>query len=170
MCETCYFAKRAHLPRRKAYDAAYNAAHKQERAAYQVVYHVAYAVAHKKEKAIYDAAYFVRRYWADLGFRLRTALRVRLAHACRRGQKAGSAVRDLGCSISHLKLHLELFWAEGMSWENYGRGGWVIDHIKPLARFDLTDRAQLLEACHFTNLQPMWATDNAAKGDRYGGE
>jgi desulfoferrodoxin (superoxide reductase-like protein) len=37
---------------------------------------------------------------------------------------------------------------------------------KPLASFDLTDRKQLLEACHYTNLQPLWAIDNFIKNDK----
>ena len=53
-----------------------------------------------------------------------------------------------------------------MTWDNYGRYGWHIDHIKPLCRFDLTDGKQLLEAVHYTNLQPLWASDNYAKGGR----
>jgi len=31
---------------------------------------------------------------------------------------------------------------------------------------DLTDREQFLKACHYTNLQPLWATDNIVKKDR----
>jgi hypothetical protein len=48
-----------------------------------------------------------------------------------------------------------------MTWDNWTTDGWHIDHIKPLASsFDLTDRKQFLEACHYTNLQPLWAKDN----------
>lgn len=61
-------------------------------------------------------------------------------------------------------VHLERQFTPGMSWTNYG--DWHIDHIKPLASFDLTDRVQLLVACHFTNLQPLWAEENLKKGDR----
>jgi hypothetical protein len=50
-----------------------------------------------------------------------------------------------------------------MSWDNYGE--WQIDHIKPLSKFDLTDRQQLHEACNFNNLQPLWAEDNLAKSN-----
>lgn len=41
-----------------------------------------------------------------------------------------------------------------------------IDHIKPLASFDLTDRSQFLEACHYTNLQPLWSEDNIEKSNK----
>jgi len=102
------------------------------------------------------------RYREDLDFRLAYKLRNRLNIAARGGYKSGSAVRDLGCSIVELKAHLESQFTDGMSWENYGR--WHIDHIIPLASFDLSDREQLKCACHYTNLQPLWAEDNLRKG------
>jgi hypothetical protein len=98
--------------------------------------------------------------------RLRTRLRKRLYHALVDGSKVGSAVRDLGCTIPELRLHLEKLFQSGMTWENWSPTGWHIDHIKPLANFDLTDRPQFLKACHYTNLQPLWASDNLAKGAR----
>jgi len=52
-----------------------------------------------------------------------------------------------------------------MNWDNWGIYGWHIDHIKPLASFDLTKREQLFEAVHYTNLQPLWANENLSKGD-----
>jgi hypothetical protein len=85
-----------------------------------------------------------------------------MRNAILRQFKAGSAVRDLGCSISELKVYIESKFQSGMSWNNYGK--WHIDHIKPLVKFDLQDRAQFLEACHFTNLQPLWAEQNILKG------
>ena len=58
-----------------------------------------------------------------------------------------------------------------MSWDNYGapqgQRGWHIDHIKPLAAFDLTDPEQCKQACHYTNLQPLWADENMRKGARF---
>jgi hypothetical protein len=53
-----------------------------------------------------------------------------------------------------------------MSWENYGLKGWHIDHIKPLEKFNLLDLEQLKRACHYTNLQPLWAEDNLSKGSK----
>lgn len=51
-----------------------------------------------------------------------------------------------------------------MTWENFGE--WHIDHIVPLSKFNLTDYEQLKIACHFSNLQPLWAKDNLSKGNR----
>jgi hypothetical protein len=81
----------------------------------------------------------------------------------KRSQKTGSAVRDLGCTISELKKHLESKFQLGMTWGNRGKE-WHIDHIIPLAQFNLQDRQQFLIACHYTNLQPLWAKDNIVKG------
>jgi len=91
-------------------------------------------------------------------------LRRRLNKALNGNYKSGSAVKDLGCTIVEFKIYLESKFQQGMSWDNYGLYGWHIDHIKPLASFDLTDRNQFLQACHYTNLQPMWAKDNLIKG------
>jgi len=98
--------------------------------------------------------------------RLKNRLRVRVCHALKNNQKAGSAVRDLGCTTEELKQYLESKFQSGMTWDNWSIDGWHIDHIKPLASFDLTDRQQFLEACHYTNLQPLWAKDNIIKSDK----
>ena len=42
-----------------------------------------------------------------------------------------------------------------------------LDHIRPCACFDLTDEAQQRECFHYTNLQPLWATDNMQKSDKW---
>jgi len=104
------------------------------------------------------------KYKTDLTFRLKESLRSRLAKAVRRGSKSGSAIVNLGCSIDKLKSHLESKFLPKMSWKNYGK--WHIDHIKPLDSFDLTDPVELAKACHYTNLQPLWAKDNLVKSNK----
>src|SRR2546421_9319002 len=76
---------------------------------------------------------------------LRRSLRDRVRKIFQRGKgiRAGSAVRDLGCSIEFFKEYISGQFLFGMSWDNYGY--WHLDHIRPLASFDLTDRAQFLE-------------------------
>ncbi len=112
--------------------------------------------------------YHAERCRTDSQFRLRSQLRVRLRMALKHGYKSGSAVRDLGCSILELQAYLEAQFQPGMTWANHGKCGWHIDHIKPLVSFDLTNREQLLEAVHFSNLQPLWASENQSKGARIG--
>ena len=69
-------------------------------------------------------------------------------------------------TVEQLKQHLESKFQPGMSWDNWTTDGWHIDHIKPLSSFNLNDRKQLLSACHYTNLQPLWAKDNLSKSDK----
>jgi hypothetical protein len=131
------------------------------------VYDKEYRRTHPKKQTAADGKqhtlYVTRRRKEDLGFRLSTNLRARLGLAIRKGQKSGSAVRDLGCSIEELKRYLESKFQPEMTWENWGLKGWHIDHIKPLVSYDLTDRNQFLEANHFSNLQPLWWYDNLGK-------
>lgn len=105
----------------------------------------------------------------DTCFLLAERLRNRLYSALKNGTKNGSAVSDLGCSIEELKTYLESRFQEGMNWDNWSRTGWHIDHIIPLSSFDLTNRGELLKACHYTNLQPLWAKDNLSKGSNHPG-
>jgi hypothetical protein len=69
----------------------------------------------------------------------------------------------LGCSKADLIAHIEAQFLPGMSWANYGRKGWEIDHIKPCVTFDLTQHAQVLLCFHFSNLRPLWRSDNARR-------
>jgi hypothetical protein len=110
--------------------------------------------------------YNKNRLKTDIQYKLGKNLRGRLYKSINGNFKSGSAVKDLGCSIEELKSYLESKFLVGMTWDNWSNDGWHIDHIKPLASFDLTDRKQFLEACHYTNLQPMWAKDNLVKSDK----
>ena len=91
-------------------------------------------------------------------------LRNRLYAAVKNKYKAGSAVSDLGISIDGFIDYFESKFKTGMMWENHGE--WHIDHIRPLSSFDLTDREQFIKACHYTNLQPLWAAENIKKGSK----
>jgi len=99
----------------------------------------------------------------DLFFKISCQLRKRFWMALKKGYKSGSAVRDLGCSIEEFKKYIELKFQEGTSWENWGYRGWHLDHIIPLANFNLSNRNELLKAVNYTNLQPLWAIDNLRK-------
>lgn len=121
---------------------------------------------YKNKKRIYARKYVNRKMLEDPIFKLTKNLRGRLRNLLKFNLKSGSAVRDLGCSVPELKIHLENKFQEGMTWENHGKYGWHIDHIMPIKSFDLSNREQFLKACHYTNLQPLWAKDNLSKGSK----
>jgi hypothetical protein len=118
-----------------------------------------------KENRIKRNIYESNKMKTDILYRTKKLLRDRLNKALKGNYKVGSAVRDLGCSIEEFKIYLENQFLPGMTWENWGCGenDWQLDHIKPIFMFDLTDREQFLEVCHYTNLRPLWRIDNLAR-------
>lgn len=113
----------------------------------------------------------VRRRKADPMFRLAERLRASVREALqRRGlRKDTKTVTLIGCSIDDFRAHIEELWLEGMSWANWGHtlDCWHLDHIRPVASFDLSDRAQVKACFHYSNYQPLWALDNARKGAKW---
>ena len=99
----------------------------------------------------------------DLNFRMLGNLRTRIYHAMKKDTKGKKTKELLGCSIQELKIYLESKFREGMSWGNYGKYGWHIDHIIPCSMFDLTNFEQQKKCFHYSNLQPLWAVDNLKK-------
>ena len=102
----------------------------------------------------------------DLNKKLANALRNRLSSALKGRTKICSLIEYLGCSIEELKKHLESKFQPGMTWDNYGRFGWHIDHIRPLSKIDLSTTQGIKEACSYYNLQPLWWRDNLVKGNK----
>lgn len=92
--------------------------------------------------------------------------RVTAAIKFRRGEKARKTIELLGCTIDVARKHIESQFKEGMSWSNHGMATWHIDHIIPLAKFNLTNYEEQKKAFHFTNLQPLFASDNLSKNCR----
>lgn len=115
--------------------------------------------------------YAARRKRTDPVYRFACSVRTRFGNAIRNGTKGGRLAELLGCSVEKAMAHIEAQFEPGMTWKNYGRQTWHIDHIRPLASFPdlLHDAAQQRAACHFTNLRPMWASENLAKGSAWGG-
>ncbi len=55
-----------------------------------------------------------------------------------------------------------------MTWENYA-SHWTIDHIKPIAAFDVNDELEVKKINHYTNLQPLLVKENLAKSSKFNG-
>ena len=114
-------------------------------------------------KGLCNKHYKAKRRAENIQVRLASNLRSRIRTATKNGQKAGSAIKDLGCSIDDFKEHMENQFERGMSWDNWGLHGWHIDHIRPLMTFDLSNKVQFREANRYTNLRPLWAYDNLSR-------
>ena len=79
---------------------------------------------------------------------------------------ASMAKDYLGCSLSALVERFERQFEVGMTWDNFGARGWVIDHILPVSRFDFRRISHIRKACHYRNLRPCWESVNIRKGNR----
>lgn len=110
----------------------------------------------------YVRGYRKNRRQVDKVFALRENMRARFKfELAKRGETKTSKENDyLGCTWLQLRDHLEAAFLQGMTWDNYGE--WQVDHIVPLAT--AKNKEELLTLCHFSNLQPLWAFDNASKG------
>ena len=131
-------------------------------------YGKSYKASHFEDKRVKQREWrkrtnYCEKYLSNINNKLAHALRNRVGDIVRGRIKIGSAVKDLGCSVEELKKYLESKFQPGMTWENWSLQGWHIDHIKPLSSFDLTDVEQFKQACHYTNLQPLWAKENLVK-------
>ncbi|HKZ39936.1 MAG TPA: hypothetical protein VJ044_03190 [Candidatus Hodarchaeales archaeon] len=177
MCERCYnrqyFREYERTPKRKVYMKEYR--QKPKRKTYDEKYNRTEECKDRKHKRQstpeykaykreYDRKYHVKRYRTDQNYRLANILRSRANKAMKEKVKTGSAVQDLGCSLEEFRNHIEGQFLPEMSWDNHGE--WHLDHIIPLASFDLTDREQFLKAAHYSNYQPLWADENLRKGSK----
>lgn len=70
----------------------------------------------------------------------------------------------LGCTIPGFMGFLERQFLPGMTWKNYGE--WHIDHIIPVARFDLTEPVSVRHAFNYRNTRPEWRIPNISKSDK----
>lgn len=128
-----------------------------------------YRVLNKDKRSYLDRKDYIidynrKRINSDVSYKILKNLRCRLYH-CAKGSKRVNSYDLCGITSKELRAYLESNFLEGMSWDNYGL--WHIDHIKPCKLFDLTNIMEQKKCFHYTNLQPLWATDNKKKGARY---
>ena len=114
----------------------------------------------------YKAAYLRKRRINKPGFKMMENIRRAMNLALKNNTKVGHTTELLGCSIEELRDYLERLFLPGMTWGNYGKDGWHIDHIIPLSYFDMSNPEQQKRAWHYTNLQPLWAKDNIRKSNK----
>lgn len=97
--------------------------------------------------------------------RLESAVRAGVYIALKSKKGSRKTFDILGYTIEQLMRHLERLFEPGMSWENYGRVGWEVDHIIPLSAHNYnTDKDEdFKKAWSLKNLRPLWMTENRKK-------
>jgi hypothetical protein len=118
-----------------------------------------YAIKRKDKAKEYRLKYYQTKLKIDPFYRACGNIRRRAKEVL----KTGANSSTLGCNGKQLKTHLESQFVPGMTWENYGE--WHIDHIYPLSVAYAKGPESFKKACHYTNLQPLWAVDNLRKSD-----
>lgn len=111
----------------------------------------------KKERRKTDHAY---RLYENVSSSIRNSLK--------QGGKGNRKWESLvGYTIEELRIHLEIQFLPGMTWENHG--SWHIDHKRPVSSFNITDtECQDFKDCwSLSNLQPLWKKDNLEKGSKW---
>lgn len=103
------------------------------------------------------------RFLTDPGFRALYAARRRIRAALKGQDKSARTLALLGIDGAGFMQYLESKFKKGMTRDNYGKV-WHVDHIIPLALFDLSKPAEQRVAFHFTNCQPLFAEENLKKG------
>ncbi len=99
-------------------------------------------------------------------YKIAELTRHRINVAIARGFKKCKSKDLLGCEISFAREYIESKFTPEMDWSNHGKV-WELDHIKPIAAFDLTSIEEQHKCFHYTNLQPLTIKENRSKGAKY---
>ncbi|MHA2013328.1 MAG: hypothetical protein ACTSWG_13240 [Candidatus Helarchaeota archaeon] len=127
-----------------------------------------YRQENKDRLSIKRRQYYLNRVKKDKRFKFISNIRKRIRAGLNGKSKSLKSMFLIGCEVDYLMYHLQCQFKKGMTWDNYGygKGKWVVDHIKPCASFDLTKKFDQCKCFHYTNLQPLWWLDNLKKGSK----
>ena len=120
----------------------------------------------RKRRAYVHKSYQLSRRNSDPLFKLTWNVRnnIRKAFNSRGYKKSKSTEGIVGCSTDFLIEHLKKTYLERYG-EEYVDQEVHIDHIIPLKT--ARNETEMIELCHYSNLQLLTPKDNLVKGDRY---
>ena len=82
-----------------------------------------------------------------------------------KGSKSHKSISYTGFATSEqLMDHLATLFEAGMTRENYGMKGWVVDHMIPRILYDHEDEDEIFRCWNSCNLRPCWHRKNCSKG------
>ncbi|MEI7943142.1 MAG: hypothetical protein WCH76_08310, partial [Candidatus Riflemargulisbacteria bacterium] len=144
----------------------YNAKHKEEKAAKNAIWYAKHAEELAAKKATPEAkaiknARKKERMATDPLYKLEHNTRCLIANAVKNGgyKKNTKTHNILSCSYEEFQIHIENQFQPNMTWQNAGE--WHIDHFFPVSW--ATNEEQFYKLNHYSNLRPLWATDNQFK-------
>ena len=97
-------------------------------------------------------------------YKISNAIRSLITNCFRNNNKESKTEDILGCSLSEFKSYIQEQFNEGMTWGNYGRNGWHLDHKVPISLANNVDEVYKLN--HYINFQPLWELDNIYKSNK----
>jgi hypothetical protein len=168
--------KKLHQKRLKGVaDKRYQEANKEARKQYTKEYYLKnkeifrlnmaeYREKNKDSLRILKRTYKVNRLESDPIYKLKFNLSTLIRNVIKNGgyQKSAKTSEVLGADWSIVKSHIESMFVGGMTWENQGK--WHFDHIIPISL--AKSEAQVLALNHYTNLRPLWGSENIAKSNK----
>lgn len=122
-------------------------------------------------KEIYDErrrAYERARLKADPNYRMIRTIRDMIKRSLKTNTKRSGKLLKveiiLGCTVEEFREIIEKQFQPGMTWENHNRFGWHVDHKIPVSMGK--SKEEILKLNHYSNLQPMWSTENHRKSNK----
>jgi hypothetical protein len=102
----------------------------------------------------------------DPFYKMHQNMRSAMSSALRGRQKSAPTMKIIGCTVEGLFEHLELCpsWEPWMTRKKYGAGGWDVDHIISISKWDENCPLQFVLCWDKSNLQPLEHIANIKKG------
>jgi hypothetical protein len=143
--------------------------------------HVASGKRKEYERVYYEAnrehintranKWYKKRRETDHRYRLCANMSSGIWQSLKNGKQGRKWETLVGYTAAELIAHLEARFQPGMTWEAYGKFGWHVDHIRPIASFAFSsyEDPAFRECWALANLQPLWWQDNIRKKDKLPG-
>jgi len=137
------------------YNKTYKHEHKEELSSYNSTYHQEH-----KERVYERHAVNVKKYKekkkTDETFKKMNQIRSTIRTFTKGETKTN---KYIGCSRDFLLKWIE-YNDSSFTMDNYGMGGWCLDHIVPCSKFGLED---VMKCFHWSNVQPLLIKENSKK-------
>lgn len=122
-----------------------------------------------KEKTVKYKRDYDRNSWAtNPKYKLNKIFSNGIRKSLKSGKDGRSWEKLVNYTANELKTHIEKQFKDGMTWNKFLKGEIHIDHKIPIAvfNFETPEDIDFKRCWALKNLQPLWARENCAKGDK----